>query len=116
LAQIWQVERSRILRAEARLAAVRAQEAARAAILERLERATTAPELRAALLLVGTDSPAFETGQLDEHRERLGDLLATTIDDADGNVDALRVAVQRSLEAVAQVTGHSPRMTSDDLR
>jgi hypothetical protein len=23
--------------------------------------------------------------------------------------------VQRSLEAVAQVTGHSPRMTSDDL-
>ena len=83
--------------------------------MERLERATTAPELRAALLLVGTDSPAFETEQLDEHRERLGDLLATTIDDADGNVDALRVAVQRSLEAVAQVTGHSPLMTSDDL-
>ena len=86
---------------------MRAQEAARTAILERLERATTAPELQAALALVGPDSACIDAVQLDDHRERLGDLLATTIDDAEESLDRLREAVRHAAEAEAQVCGKS---------
>ena len=106
-ARAFKVDRGRLVRAEARLAAVRAQEASRAAIMDRLERATTTHELCTALELVGTDVRDFATEQLDEHRERLGDLIATLIDDADFDVPKLREAVRAAVAAEPQVAGKS---------
>jgi len=106
-ARAFKVDRGRLVRAEARLAAVRAQEASRAAIMDRLERATTTHELCTALELVGTDVREFATEQLDEHRERLGDLIATLIDDADFDVPKLREAVRAAVAAEPQVAGKS---------